>query len=216
LRISTRVVIEIESGAVLARDSYEYSGPIAYCIKAATKAAQGAASTAQQTGAQYGNQAAGIGSTLVPQLTQEAQHPTGINPTDLNAMRVAGQQGAGGANAGIAGQAGLTAARTRNTGALSGVLDQAARNKTQASSQANLGIQNENTQTKLKQQQAGLSGLEGLYGTDVNAGLKAQSLVPDDIKAWADADKTGWLQDTLGTLSTLGSLGGAKGIKGLF
>ena len=132
-------------------------------------------------------------------------------------MLVAGQQGAGGSNSGIAGQAGLTAARTRNTGALSGVLDQASRNKTQSNSQNALGVQNENTQTKLKQQQEGLSGLEGLYGTDVNAGLKAQSLVPDDIKAWADADRTGWLQNTLGVVNSLtGAAGAAAKLKDAF
>ena len=216
MRIGTHIILDMETFERREISGYDYHGPMALAIKAATKAASGAASTAQQSGAQYGNQAAGIGGTLVPQLTQEAQHPTGINPTDLNSMLVAGQQGAGGSNSGIAGQAGLTAARTRNTGALSGVLDQASRNKTQSNSQNALGVQNENTQTKLKQQQAGLSGLEGLYGTDVNAGLKAQSLVPSDVDAWAKADQTGWLQQTLGTLGTLGSLGGSKGIKGLF
>ena len=66
MRISTRVVIDLETGKVIARDSYEYSGPLALAIKAATKAASGAASTAAQTGNQYGNAAAGIGGTLIP------------------------------------------------------------------------------------------------------------------------------------------------------
>ena len=205
MRISTKVIIDIETGAVLSRESYSYSGPIAYCIKAATKAAQGAATTAGATGADYGQQASGIGGTLTPALTQEATHPTGINPTDLNSMLVAGQQGAGGATAGVAGQAGLTAARTRNSGALSGVLDQAARTKQQANSGAALGVQGLNAQTKLKQQQEGLSGLEGLYGTDVNAGLKAQGLVPEDINSWANANKTGWLQNMNDTVRAFSS-----------
>lgn len=207
MRISTKVIIDLETGAVLYRESYEYGGPLELAIKKATQAAQGAATTAGQTGAQYGQAGQNVAGTLTPALTQEATHPTGINPTDLNSMLVAGQQGAGGATAGINGQAGLTAARTRNSGALSGVMDQAARTKQQANSNSALGVQGINAQTKLKQQQEGLSGLEGLYGTDVNAGLKAQGLVPEDINAWADASKTGWYQNLLAGLNTVGGMG---------
>lgn len=174
-------------------------------MRGAVTQGKNAATTAQQTGAQYGQSANEIGGTLTPQLTQEALHPTGINPTDLNAMQVANQQGAGGAAGGVQGQAGLGAARTRNTGALSGVLDEAARAKTRASSQGSLGIQNENTKTKLSQQQEGLKGLEGLYGTDVGAQLKAQSLVPEDVNSEVNADKQGWLSNLEGIIQTLTS-----------
>jgi hypothetical protein len=215
MRISTRVVLDLESGQVLERDSYEYSGPLALCIKAATQAAQSGVNQANATAANYGGQAAGIGGTLVPALTKESTNPTGFNPNDLNSMLVAGEQGAGGANAGLTGQANLQASRTNNSGALSGVLDQAARAKTQTLSNNALGVQNENAQLKQKQQQAGLQGLQGLYGTDVGAQLKAQGLVPEDINAWANADKTGWLQDTTGMLGALGSLGMGAGAVGL-
>ena len=206
MRISTRVVLDLESGQVLERDSYEYSGPLALCIKAATQAAQSGVNQANATAANYGGQAAGIGGTLVPALTKEATNPTGFNPNDLNSMLVAGEQGAGGANAGLTGQANLQASRTNNSGALSGVLDQAARAKTQTLSNNALGVQNENAQLKQKQQQAGLQGLQGLYGTDVGAQLKAQGLVPQDIAQWVNASKTGWQQDLEGGLDTLGGL----------
>ena len=208
MRISTRVVLDLESGQVLERDSYEYSGPLALCIKAATQAAQSGVNQANATAANYGGQAAGIGGTLVPALTKEATNPTGFNPNDLNSMLVAGEQGAGGANAGLTGQANLQASRTNNSGALSGVLDQAARAKTQTLSNNALGVQNLNTQTKLKQQQAGLQGLQGLYGTDVGAQLKAQGLVPEDIGAWANANNTGWLQGADQTITALGKAAG--------
>lgn len=172
-------------------------------IKKAQKAAQGAASTAQASGAKYGSDADTLGSTLVPELTKEATHPTGFNPTDLNNMLVAGEESAGGATGSTVGQANLEAARTHNTGALSAVLDEAARNKTRALSTNALDVSNANAQLKEKQRQQGLTGLEGLFNTDVGAGLKAQSLVPEDINAWSNAGKTGWLQNTLGTISTL-------------
>lgn len=167
------------------------------------KAAQGAASTAAGTATGYGSGASSIGSTLVPELTKEATNPTGFNPTDLNSMLVAGQQGAGGANAGITGQANLEAARTHNTGGLSAVLGEAARAKTRANSESALGVQGANAQLKEKQRQSGISGLEGMYGTDVGAQLKAQGLVPEDIDAWTKASQTGPLQDVEGIIGTL-------------
>jgi hypothetical protein len=182
-------------------------------IKKAEKAAQGAAQTATGTAGGYGNAAADIGSSLVPYEKQQLAHPTGINPTDINSMLVAGEQGAGGANAGITGQANLTAARTHNTGALSGVLDQAAREKTKALSSNALNVQNENTRTKLGQQSEAAKALSGLYGTDVGAQLKAEGLVPEDINSWVNAGKSGWLQNTLGTIDTL--TGAAKAGSGI-
>jgi hypothetical protein len=69
-------------------------------------------------------------------------------------------------------------------------------------------VQNLNTQTKLKQQQAGLQGLQGLYGTDVGAQLKAQGLVPEDIASWAKASDSGWVQNTDNTITALGKAAG--------
>lgn len=198
------------------RDSLGFVQDIAG-IKKAQKAAQNAATTASATGAKYGSEAEDIGSTLVPTLKTEATHPQGYDPNDLNAMLVGGEQGAGGATGSLAGEANLEAARTHNTGALSGVLDELARTKTRQLSTNALDIQGENARLKEKKRQAGLSGLEGLYGEDVNAGLKAQGLVPEDINAWANAGKTGWLQNTLGVIDTLSGAGkSAAGLKTAF
>src|SRR5277367_599359 len=153
-------------------------------------AAKGAVNSANTTANNYGSGATSIGSTLVPFEQKQLTNPSGINPTDINNMLVAGEQGAGGANAGITGQANLEAARTHNTGALSGVLDQASRNKTQQLSQNALGVQNENTRVKLGQQSEAAKDLGGLYGTDVNAQLKAEGLVPEDINAWTTANNS--------------------------
>lgn len=180
-------------------------------IKKATKAAQGAATTAADTGAKYGASADTLGATLVPELTKEATHPTGFNPTDVNNMLVAGEEGAGGATGSIVGQGNLEAARTHNTGALSAVLDEAGREKARTLSSNALNVQNQNAMLKEKQRQSGLAGLADLYGEDVNAGLKAQGLVPEDINAWSNANKTGWLQNTTGVLDTL--TGAAKAAK---
>lgn len=186
------------------------SQPIAG-IRAATAAAKGAMQTAENTANTYGTEASDIGSMLIPQLSREATNPQGFNPTDLNAMLVAGQQGAGGATGALQGQASLTAARTRNSGALSGVLDEVARAGARAKSASALDVQGMNARLKESQRQAGLKGLEEVRGGDVNAQLKAEGLVPEDIKAWTDASKTGWLQNTMGVLDTLSGMAGRAG-----
>lgn len=150
---------------------------------------------ATSTAGNYGSQATNIGGALVPQLQKQATNPTGYTPTQQNNMLVAGEQGAGGANAGITGQAALTAARTHNNGALSGVLDSAARMKQQTLSQNALGVQNKQADLQQKQMSDAQKELAGLYGTDVNADLKAQSLVPEDINAANNAAQSGWQQN---------------------
>lgn len=191
-------------------DPLGYSEPYAG-VKKAENAAQAAAGTAAGTGTEYGAAAQGIGAALVPYEQKQLTNPTGINPTDRNNMLVAGEQGAGGANAGITGQANLTAARTRNTGALSGVLDEAARAKTRTLSNNALGVENENTKVKLGQQSDAAHALGGLYGTDVGAQLKAQGLVPEDINAWSNAGKSGWFQNTLAGIKAVRGGGGGGG-----
>lgn len=151
--------------------------------------------TATSTANGLGSQATSIGGALVPQLQKEATNPTGYTPTQQNNMLVAGEQGAGGANAGIVGQAGLTAARTHNNGALSGVLDSAARAKTQQLSTNALGVQNRQADLQQKQMADAQKQLGGLYGEDVNADIKAQSLVPEDINAANSAAQSGWQQN---------------------
>ena len=162
-----------------------------------------AGKTASSVGAGYAGQAQDIYSEFIPMLRREAAGGMGLTPTQKSQELTAAEQGAGGAAGSISGQAGLTAARTRNSAALSGVQDAAARAKTQAASQANLGIENESTNLANARQQAALGQLQGLYGTNVNAQLGAMGLIPQDVNAGTNAGKVGWLQNTLSTIDTL-------------
>jgi len=212
---STHVLIEIETGAILDRDRIEYDGPLELCDKKAKGMAQKAANTATDEGARYGSEASGISSTLGPELRREATTPTGFMPEDVNAMLVGGEQGAGGATGALAGEATLGAARSRNTGALSGVLGELSRNKTRQLSENALNVQGMNAREKMRQKSEGLHGLEGIYGTDVGAQLKEQGLVPEDIDAMLKANQTGWgknLQDWA-KIATGGAMAG-KAIHG--
>jgi hypothetical protein len=175
--------------------------------------AENAGKTASSTGAGYGSSASTIAGSLIPTLNREAAGNDGLTPTQKSQQLTSALQGGGGAASSIAGAAGLTAARTRNSGALSGVQDAAARAKTQAGSTANLDIENESTQLAAERQQEALGQLGGLYNTDVSAQLKSMGLIPEDVNAGANAGKEGWLQNTLATINTLkpsGSFGGGE------
>jgi hypothetical protein len=207
----TRLELTDDPNVYITREdhSHDYEGPLALADRAAQAQAQTAVQNANQTASGYGAAAQPIGSTLSTQLTREATAPQGYSPEDLNAALVSGQQAAGGAASGITGQAGLQAMRTRNSAALPGVLDQAARQKMQTGSQNALNVQLQNAALKQKQQQAGLAGLQQLYGTDVGAQLKSMGLVPEDIGAELQAGKQGWLQNAEGVADTIAGLGTA-------
>ena len=207
MKIHTLTIIDSETFAVIHDESYEYSGPLALADRSAQNQAGQATNQAFSTVGKYGANAGQIGGAVVPTLERDVTNAPGFNPTDLNAMLVGGEQGAGGAASGVTGQAGLEAARTRNSGATSSVLDQAMRRKGQILSQNALDVQGANAKLKTQQRSQALSGLEGMYGTDVNAQLKAMGIVPEDINADVNAGKSGWLQDTEGVLGTLSGMG---------
>jgi len=165
-------------------------------IKKATGAAQQAASTAAQTGGQYGAGAQDIGGMLVPTLKADVTNAPGLGESGRNAMLGTGLGAAGGAASGIVGEEGLRAARSRNVGGSAGVLDEAAREKMRTSAGVGLDVATKDAMLKAQQRAGALKQLEGLYGTDVGAQLKAQSLVPEDIDAWSKANQTGWVQNT--------------------
>jgi hypothetical protein len=180
-------------------------------IRAATTAASQAAQTAAQTGAQYGQLAGGIGGMLVPYLESSLTNAPGFGPAAENAMLVKGLEGAGGAASGIAGEAGLRAVRSRNVGGTTGVLDEAAREKMRTSAGVGLDVATKNAMLQAQQRSQAQQQLEQLYGTNVGAQLKAQSLVPEDINAWTNASKAGWLQNVEGVMGAIGGMAGGIG-----
>jgi len=207
MRIHTCTVWDIETGAVLSDECYEYSGPLALADRSIAKQAGENANTAGATAGGFGSAALGIAGPLTGELQREAADPIGYTPEQTNAQLVAGEQGAGGANASIAGTAGLAAGRTRNSAALSGVLDAAARAKTQQLSQNALNVQNRSADLGIQRQDAAQRQLAGLYGTNVNAQLGAMGIQNQDLNTELTANRQGWLQNTEGVLNTVGNLG---------
>ncbi len=132
--------------------------------------------TANGLASSYNSAAADTSSVLSPTLQQMVTNPTGYSPTEVADMNTAAMQSYGGSQAGTVGQANLQAARTNNAGAYQAGLDDSARSNAAGLANAALGVQNQNSNVKLAQQQEGLNGLEGMYGTQVGAGENALGL----------------------------------------
>jgi hypothetical protein len=176
-------------------------------MRDAQAAAANAGVNATNTGAGYGAGASTIGSQLVPFLSQQLTHPSGMSQQDIGSQLTAGLAGAGGATSGLQGAASKDAATSRNPMGFSAALDSAARSRDKAAAGTSEGIAANNVNVKLDQQNQAARGLQGLYGTDVGAQTSNQGQVAGDVNAETNAGNSGWLQNTMGILKTLGSLG---------
>lgn len=172
-------------------------------MRSAVGQANAAYNQANTTAGQLGAEAQGIGANLTPFLTQEMLHPQGIGQTGIGAETGAALGGAGGATAGLTGQAMQRAGASRNAGGFQAALDDAARQRIKAGGDASEGIQAQNEQMKMKQQQQGAEGLNSMYGTDTSGMLKSQENETGDINAEVNANNSGWLQNTVGLLKAL-------------
>lgn len=206
MRIHTETTIDIESGQILSDNWFEYSGPLALADRSQQAAGKQAENSSATTAGNYGSDAGNIAGTVVPTLKNDINNPTGYTPQQSNNQLVAGEQGAGGAQAGITGAADLAATRTRNFGSQAGILDQAARRNAQTLSGNALNVANKSANLAQEKRQSALGGLEGMYGTDVGAQLKAMGIIPEDINSTVNAGKSGWLQNTEGAIDTIGGL----------
>ena len=205
---------DIETGKLLSHDGESFEEPKLFFDRNVQSQATNSKKQADTTAGIAGANATGEGNTLRTQLTNEALHPAGLAPTDLNNMLVAQQEGAGGANATVTGEGRLAALRQRNAGGFAPALAEAQRIKGRTLATGGLDVANENAQLKQKQQQAGLTGLEGLYGTDTSDQLKAMGLSAEDLQNELAAGRQGWLQNTEGVLGALKGAGASKGADG--
>lgn len=216
MRIHTHTVFQLTENPreyiLISDEAHEYEGPLALADRSIADTAGENSKTAGAAAGGYGSTASGIGGSLTPELEREAANPIGYTPQQQNAQLVAGEQGAGGSNSSIAGSAGLAAGRTRNSGALSGVLDAAARAKAQQLSTNALGVSNRSADLGIQRQDAAQGRLAGLYGTNVSANLGAMGIQNQDLNTQLAAGRQGWLQDTEGVIGTLGqaAMSGSK------
>jgi len=156
--------------------------------------------------------AASLYGTLSPTLSNMATNPQGITPADMAKIQTSNMQTAGGANAGAVGQGSLLAARTKNAGTADAAIAKAGESASQNLSKANLATQNANQQLKVQQQNTGLRGLQGLYGTNEGAAMGGLNASNTALKNAADVPNF-WQNLLMQGVNSAGKVA-ASGIQG--
>ena len=166
-----------------------------------------AATTGQDLANTYSGNAQSLFGTLEPILASEAAHPAGMSPLDMAATDTAAQQSAGGSQSAAVGQGALKAARTRNAGGADAAIGASARSAGQGLSQAAVGTRLKNAAMKQQQQQAGISGLSGLFNENVTGGNQALGIVPGAVNANTNEENASWdwSKDLLGPILASGA-----------
>lgn len=105
---------------------------------------------------------------MIGQDLSQAKNPTGLDPNQMAKATTAAEQTQGGSNAGIAGQANLTAGRTGNPGSMVNAIGQANRGGAAALGNTTLKLQEYSTNLAQQKQQEALKSLGSLYGQNVS------------------------------------------------
>lgn len=151
-----------------------------------------ASKTAEADSGTFMNNANSVYSNVVPMLTSQAAHPQGFDPADEAAMETGAMQEAGGSEAGAVGQGNLEAARTRNEGGFGQAVSDASRGAGETLSRGLLGVRGADANLKQHQHDTALSGLEGIYGTNVGASNSALGNVAPLVNADTQAENSSW------------------------
>lgn len=154
----------------------------------------GNSGTANQLSSNLTANAANVYGGLEPQLQAEAAAPSGYTPTQMASMNTAAQQSAGGGNASAIGQGDLYAARTRNAGGAKEAIGAATRGSGENLSNEAVNNQVQNANLQQKQRQEGLSGEQGLYGTELGGGEQALGLSNQALGLANQAKPSFWQQ----------------------
>jgi hypothetical protein len=154
----------------------------------------------QQVGQQSLANQNNLSATLTPMYQQEATNPTGSSI--YNDLNTASGQSTGGAVAAEKGQAGLQRLRTGNRGSSQTLMDDSVRNAMRTNS-------NNSLRSIADIQNQGVSGLQGMYGSNVQELLGSMGISAN--VANSQASQPGWFQDMTGLISSL-SGAGAKGV----
>ena len=208
---------DIETWELISHDGqYEYNGPLALFDRAAAgQAGQAATQAAQVGGTEFEESQADKG-IVRPKLTQWLNAEHLYSPDQLNQLLTAAGAGAGGATAGLTGEAELEGARTRNTGSSSALLDSLARGKQKSMASASEGIAAKDVTGAVQRQGTAAEGLKQMGDADTSAALKAMGIQSQDIQDEIEASKTGWFQNLTSLMKAFGddaSGAGAMGVK---
>jgi hypothetical protein len=153
----------------------------------------------------YGTNAANEGAELNPFFTQEMRAQHAYTPGQTDEMLTAAEQGAGGAFGGAQGEIERNAARTGNATSVTKSLDEMARDRAKSSAGTSEGIAAQDVLGAKQENQAGAAGLQGLYGTNVNAQLGAMKQSNEDVATEQATQGQNWLSQ----LNQISKFGGS-------
>lgn len=185
-KITINPVFDVETWELIAHDGqYDYVGPVAEAKGSGY--AQTNMQNANNLSGALSSQGLGINSSLVPTLQSEVNNPIGFGQQALTQMQTAGGQTAAAGQAAGQQRAALAASRTGNLASLPAVQDQLARSATQSADQNALGLDIQNNQAKLQQQQQGLRGLQGMGESDIGQSENALGLSNQALNSYMNA-----------------------------
>jgi hypothetical protein len=215
--ITVNPSFDLQTFELVAHDGqFEYCGPVAEC-KGGMEQAQQNINTADKLSSGYATQEQGIQNQLLPFLTAETTNPQGFGTQGTNELLSSGGQAVSGAVGAGDEAAKLRASRLGNPSSSGSIIDAVARSGMQQQSDNALGINTENLGEKLKQQQAGATGLGELGGKDMSAALSSLGLSNNAIEDYTKAySATGGPLGPFGqAISNLGQgVGGIAGMVG--
>jgi len=179
MRITTRIVLDLDTGAILAWEGYEYEGPAALC-RGGQKAAENQLNLENQW-IQQQMAAQQQGRNILLPYAQGLLSSPGYSPEQQAAI-TEGAMGPLGARFSAAKEgAEERAARTRNEAGLREQEDELAREQGRQSALIGAGLKKSFADEQQRRQMEGLQALADLYGLDVNLlsrtmGLPNQSI----------------------------------------
>jgi hypothetical protein len=180
---------------LVSEKSFEYNGPVAFCVRGAVSTENQLAKEAETAAGEYGGEAATAGAQLMPFYSQEMRAQHSMDPTQIGEQLTMMGAGTGGALGAEEGMATEEAARTRNASGFAKTLDEAARAREKAAAGMAEGVAGKDVAGALALRQAGAAGMAGERGEDINAQLKAMGQSAEDTMNAVQASQTGWFQN---------------------
>jgi hypothetical protein len=159
----------------------------------------------------YGANASAAYSQLMPQYTNMALNPQGLNPTEKADLSTASQQSTGGSTAGAVTQGNLNVARTGNAGGYQATLSDAVRQGMKQNSNNALAADTADIGLKEQQRQEGLAGENGLYNSNLGAATGELNAENQSTNALTAAGQSGWLQNLTGIMNAAGNAAAGAG-----
>lgn len=208
MRIHTKIVLDMATGAIEHEEGFEYHGPIALCDRSVQSGAGQVATGDKGTAGTFGSQAGSMFNAVGPTISRWAAGETpGYGSLGLGQMLTSAEATAGAARSAGDEQARLRAMRTGNMASIApteaGIAGETGRG-------LGLAVQNilaKNAMLKEAQQEKGLGLGAGLYGTGGKLQEGALGLSNEALQTQLKAGQAGWLQNLMGLMQAGG--GGA-------